>query len=106
MTIDDVLLGEVTDEEGVIRIRQSRPASPPRTFAQFLRQERERLGLSQRDVAKLIGASSATVIAQWEQGLGQPRLLSLVLLGNSLGQRTGGWDWNEVLFLLGAKAAP
>jgi len=50
-----------------------------------LRAERGRLGLTQTDVAQLIGRKTYQTIHQWESGKNTPTLASLRAWANALG---------------------
>jgi transcriptional regulator with XRE-family HTH domain len=50
-----------------------------------LRAERERLGLTQTDVAQLVGRKTYQTVHQWERGLNTPTLANLRTWANSLG---------------------
>ncbi|MCM2281689.1 MAG: helix-turn-helix domain-containing protein [Bdellovibrionaceae bacterium] len=53
-----------------------------RSLSQFLRQKRLDSGLSQLDVAKVLGYSSPQFVSNWERGLVSPPLETIsVLIG-------------------------
>jgi transcriptional regulator with XRE-family HTH domain len=46
-------------------------------FADFLKISREKVGLTQADVARSLGYSTAQFVSNWERGLSYPPLKSL-----------------------------
>lgn len=57
-------------------------AAKPKNLAQFLKQAREKAGLSQRQVADELGYQSAQFISNWERGISSPPLKTLKRLGD------------------------
>lgn len=51
-------------------------------LAEFLKQKRISVGLSQRDVADKLGYSTPQFISNWERGVSQPPINSLKKLGD------------------------
>lgn len=57
------------------------------TIGKFLREARERAGLSQRHIAVRLGYASAQFVSNWERGIASPPLKSLGKLYAILGCR-------------------
>ncbi len=49
-------------------------------LSKFLREAREKAGLTQMDVAERLGYSSAQFISNWERGLSSPPMKTLTVL--------------------------
>ncbi len=51
-------------------------------LSKFLRESREKVGLTQMDVANKLGYSSAQFISNWERGLSSPPMKTLNILSS------------------------
>lgn len=59
----------------------------PEIFGKHLKELRERKGLTQEQLAEIIGVKDARTIRFWESGTNAPKFANLVALAQALGVR-------------------